>query len=155
MTTLSKWLTLNAATKSATAIKKGIKNLPSPRAKRALINIGTKVYDPLCERFGLVFVSSGFRSPPLNRLIGGSSNSQHPLGEALDLDADGSGINNADIFHFILENLPFDQLIWEFGDDRQPAWVHVSLKLNGLNRKQVLRAIKENGKTKYIKYENA
>jgi len=87
-------------------------------------------------------VNSGYRSPEYNKKIGGAKTSQHMKGEALDLPL------TSDEFHFIKDNLEFDQLIWEFGSDKKPAWVHVSYSATN-NRKQVLRAAKINGKTKY------
>jgi len=99
-----------------------------------------------CIPKGPIFISSGYRSPHLNISIGGISTSQHCKGEALDLDADGY---NYKLFNYIFENLDFDQLIWEFGDDKNPAWVHVSYKIDE-NRNQVLKAYKdEQGRTKY------
>ena len=88
----------------------------------------------------------------MNTAIGGSSRSQHCLGEAIDIDDVYSKANNADFFNYIKDKLEFDQLIWEFGDNEQPDWVHVSYRL-AKNRMNVLKAIRENGKTKYLPYE--
>ena len=108
------------------------------------------VFVPLREHFGVpIGVTSFFTDSITNAVIGRSDNSQHSKGEAIDIDADVYGkVTNREIFYYILDNLPFDQLIWEFGDECNPRWVHVSLKAFG-NRKQVLRAYKENGETKY------
>lgn len=89
-------------------------------------------------------ISSGFRSVQLNKMIGGAKTSQHTKGEAMDLQIGAKG------FNFIKDKLEFDQLIWEFGNDENPAWVHVSFSSN--NRKQVLKATKKNGKTIYSNY---
>ena len=89
-------------------------------------------------------ISSGFRSLQVNRLIGGAKTSQHTKGEAMDLQIGAKG------FNFIKDKLEFDQLIWEFGNDENPQWVHVSFSKR--NRKQVLKATKQNGKTKYSSY---
>jgi hypothetical protein len=96
-------------------------------------------------------VSSGYRSADLNVAIGGSKRSQHVEGRALDLDADVyGGTSNCDIFHYIKENLEFDQLIWEFGDESNPDWVHVSYVYDGPNRKRCLKACRDDqGKTYY------
>jgi len=91
-------------------------------------------------------VSSGYRSPELNKLVKGSKSSQHCLGQAADLVVHG---RNSDMFMFISQYLTFDQLIWEFGTDSEPDWVHVSYSDSG-NKRQMLRAVKVNGKTKYI-----
>jgi D-alanyl-D-alanine dipeptidase len=90
-------------------------------------------------------ISSGYRSPELNKLIGGAKASQHNVGEAVDIDLDGK---NGELFSYIVNNLDFDQIIWEFGDDTNPDWVHVSYKSTG-NRKQLLKAVKASGKTQY------
>ncbi len=100
---------------------------------------------------GVIYVSSGYRSDALNKAIGGSRKSQHSKGEALDLDNDNKNVaaSNTEIFNYIKDNLDFDQLIWEFGTDENPDWVHVSYLSIDENRKRCLRAYKENGKTKY------
>lgn len=109
------------------------------------------VFEPVRAHFGVpIFVSSFFRSPELNKAIGGARNSQHCTGEAIDLDADVfGGVSNAEVFDYIRRNLIFDQLIWEFGTARNPEWVHVSYTA-GVNRKQVLKALKVEGRTKYV-----
>lgn len=148
---LSKNLSLAEVTKSATAIKRGIANEPTITHLENLKAIAEKIFQPLREEFMCpIAVTSGYRSRDLNDAIGGSSRSQHCYGEALDLDADVYGvITNKDIFHYIQDNLNFDQLIWEFGTDEEPAWVHVSYRKNGGNRKAVLKAIKKDGRTMY------
>jgi hypothetical protein len=106
----------------------------------------TKVFEPLRLYLNrAITISSGYRSPALNRAVGGSATSQHKKAEAMDIKIGAKG------FHYIKDNLDFDQLIWEFGTDHEPQWIHVSYKKSG-NRKQVLKAIKSNGKTKYINY---
>ena len=89
-------------------------------------------------------ISSGFRSLQVNKMIKGSSTSQHCKGEAMDLQIGANG------FFFIKTKLEFDQLIWEFGNDENPSWVHVSF--SSKNRKQVLKATKKNGKTIYTNF---
>jgi len=96
-----------------------------------------------------ISVTSGYRSKKLNKLIGGAKNSEHVEGRAFDLDADVfGGVTNKEIFDFIKTNLEFNQLIWEFGDDNNPDWVHVSYR-EGENKKRVLRAVKVKGDTLY------
>ena len=93
------------------------------------------IFEPLREYVECpIYISSFYRSPELNTAIGGSKNSQHCKGEAIDLDDVYSKVKNKVFFDYIKENLDFDQLIWEFGDDENPAWVHVSYKEKG-NRK--------------------
>jgi hypothetical protein len=152
---LSEHLTLAEVTKSQTATRLGIDNDPDAHQLAALKSIAEHIFEPVRNHFGVpIGISSGLRSKALNQAIGGSSRSQHCHGQALDIDADiYGGITNADIFHYIKDNLDFDQMIWEFGTDQEPAWVHVSFVDDGTNRGQTLRAIKENGKTKYIRYK--
>jgi hypothetical protein len=88
----------------------------------------------------------------LNRAVGGSSSSQHCSAEAIDIDMQDTSITNAQIFNYIKDNLNFDQMIWEFGNDTNPDWVHVSYESTGKQRKQILKAIKANGKTSYVPY---
>tara|TARA_R110000782_G_C14622063_1_gene393381 strand:- start:73 stop:534 length:462 start_codon:yes stop_codon:yes gene_type:complete len=142
---LSKNLTLKEVTKSNTANRLGIDNTPEEFDIKNLKAIAEEVFQPLRDHFGVpLFVSSGFRSKKLNKAIGGSKYSQHMVGEALDIDADVYGsVTNRELFRFIKENLIFDQLIWEFGDDDTPDWVHVSYKEKGQNRKQVKRAYRD------------
>jgi len=148
---LSKNLTLAEATKSATAIRRGIDNTPHGEHLDNLFVIANNIFQPIREHFGVpISVTSGYRSEALNKAIGGSKTSQHSKGQALDLDADVfGGITNADIFHYIKDNLDFDQLIWEFGNSQEPNWVHVSDSCGVNNRKEVLVAYKQNGRTRY------
>ena len=152
---LSEHLTLAEVTKSQTATRLGIDNDPDAHQLAALKAVAENIFEPLRNHFGVpIGISSGLRSKALNKAIGGSTRSQHCHGQALDIDADiYGGINNRNIFRFIQNNLDFDQLIWEFGSDDNPAWVHVSFVNDGTNRGQTLRAIKENGKTKYIRWK--
>jgi len=152
---LSNHLTLEEATKSATAIRKGIYNLPVDEHLAALVNTANKIFEPIRNHFNVpIGVTSGYRSKALNNAISGSSKtSQHCKGEALDIDADMYGsITNKQIFDFIRENLDFDQLIWEFGTDIEPNWIHVSIKQFGEQRKQILRASRVGGKVHYSNY---
>lgn len=146
---ISKHFSLKEMTMSPTATRFGIDNSPSFDVVTRMMLLAEKVLEPLREHMGEpVKVSSGYRSPVLNRKIGGSKTSQHCLGEAADLDSNGK---NRKMFYFIKNNLEFDQLIWEFGDGDEPDWVHVSYKKEN-NRNQVLLAKKVNGKTVYEPY---
>ena len=149
---LSKNLTLAEVTKSTTAKRLGIDNTPDEWTTENLRQVALNIFQPLREAFGCpIYVSSGYRSAELNTAIGGSTRSQHVEGRALDLDADVyGGCTNSQIFNWIKENLEFDQLIWEFGDDDNPDWVHVSYVYDGINRKRCLKACRDNnGKTYY------
>jgi len=148
-------LTLKEVSKSLTATRRGIDNEPKGEHLTALINLANNVFQPIRDHFGKpIFVSSGYRSPELNKAIGGSKTSQHCKGEAIDIDNDAREYpSNADIFWYIYDHLDFDQMIWEFGDDKNPSWVHVSYKSEG-NRKQVLRASKSKGRTVYTNFQD-
>lgn len=150
---LSKNLSLKECLRSKTATRLGINNEPHDDwVIENLRALAENVFQPLRDGLAVpIFVSSGYRSPDLNRAIGGARRSQHMEGRALDLDADVfGGVTNADIFNYIRENLEFDQLIWEFGTDDNPDWVHVSFVYDGPNRKRCLRACRDDqGKTYY------
>jgi hypothetical protein len=118
--------------------------------------LAEKVFEPIRMNFRCpIHISSGYRSVELNRCIGGSLTSQHCTGEAIDIDMDGTpnGVTNKMVFDFIKDNLEFDQLIWEFGTSENPDWCHVSYESTGKQRKQILRAVRTNGKTTYEPYK--
>ena len=149
---LSKNLSLREVTKSRTAVRLGIDNTPDDWTIENLRAIAENIFQPLRNAFGTpIYVSSGYRSEELNAAIGGSKRSQHIQGRALDLDADVfGGCSNGEIFRFILNNLTFDQLIWEFGDQDNPDWLHVSYVRDGLNRGRCLKACRDDrGKVYY------
>lgn len=149
---ISKNLTLNEVVKSNTAERLGIDNEPCACALDNLKYLAAKVFQPLRDFAGSpIYINSGYRSQLLNKAIGGSKTSHHMKGMALDLDNDGKNDDfiNVDIFNYIKNYLPFTQLIWEFGDDVSPAWVHVAIKRGEETKKQILKAVKEEGKTKY------
>ena len=160
---LSKNLALAEVTRSETAKRKGISNMPTPEHIENFKKLAEKVFQPIRDHFGApIRISSGYRSAALNKAIGGAGktvngvyvpSSQHCTGEAIDIDMDGTAITNAAIFNFIKDNLEFDQLIWEFGTDANPDWVHVSYESTGKQRKQILKAKKSGGKTTYVPYK--
>ncbi len=153
---LSNNLYLSEVTKSRTAKRLGISNEPT---KEHLVNLqilAEKIFQPIRDYYGCpIYISSGYRSEALNKAIGGSKSSQHCKGQAIDIDRDGHSLpSNAEIFEYIKNNLDFDQLIWEFGSNINPDWVHVSYNTNGSQRKQILVAYKDsNNRTKYKSYE--
>lgn len=150
---LSRNLSLAEMITSDSAKRKGISNHPNPQQTENLQLLANKVFQPIRDHFNIpIHISSGFRSIELNKSIGGAGSSQHCTGEAMDIDMDGSSIKNRDVFNWVKDNLKFDQLIWEFGNDSNPDWVHVSYESSGKQRGQVLKAIKKNGKTSYINY---
>ena len=150
---LSKNLSLAEMIISAEAKRKGISNAPVEQHIANMKKLALNIFQPIREHFNTpIHVSSGYRSAVLNKAIKGSATSQHCSGEAMDIDMDGTAITNAQVFNYIKDNLVFDQLIWEFGTDVNPSWVHVSYESTGKQRKQILKAIKKNGKTSYINY---
>ena len=150
---LSKHFELAEFTRSSTAKRAGISNMPTDAHLENIKLLCEKILEPIRVHFARpIILSSGYRSSALNRAVGGSSSSQHCSGEAADIDMDGTNVTNAQIFNYIKDNLEFDQLIWEFGTDSNPDWVHVSYESNGRQRKQILRAVKKNGSTSYISY---
>lgn len=154
---ISEHLDLSEVIRSESAKRLGIRNMPTEKEIANLRILAEKVFEPIRAHFRVpIRITSGYRSPILNKAIGGATNSDHTRGEALDIDMDGSphGVSNADVFSFIRKKLDFQQLIWEFGDNKNPDWVHVSYKANGGNKKQVLRAVKVKGKTTYIPYND-
>jgi hypothetical protein len=127
--------------------------MPTPEHIENFKKLAINIFQPIREHFGKpILISSGYRSAELNKAISGSLSSQHCSGEAIDIDMDGTDITNAQIFNYIKDNLNFDQMIWEFGTDANPDWVHVSFAANRSQRKQILVAKKANGKTTYTPY---
>lgn len=143
-----KYFSIKEMTQSGTAVKNKINNVPSAEQEQCLVALIDNCLDPARATFGQpVSVTSGFRCARLNKLVGGATNSQHAKGQAADLVCS----NNAELFAILRKQGNYDQLIWEFGDDSTPAWVHVSYA-GEKNRKQVLKAVKDRAtkKTKYI-----
>lgn len=149
---LSTNLSLAECIKSNTAERRGIDNTPTNEHCTNLKYVAEKVFQPLRDHAGsAIYISSGYRSPDLNTAIGGSKTSHHCRGCALDLDNDNKNtkFTNVDIFHYIKDNLPFTQLIWEFGTDDSPAWVHVAIEKGREDEKKILIAYRKDGKSKY------
>jgi hypothetical protein len=143
---ISEHLELSELTRSESAKRNGISNMPTPDHIENFKILATKVFEPIREHFGVpIRISSGYRSAELNKCIGGSATSQHSTGEAIDIDQDGTTITNKQVFDYIKDNLAFDQLINEFNY----AWVHVSYKANGKQRGEILEAYKVGPVTKY------
>lgn len=145
---LSKHVTRSEFERSETAINRGINNSMNQfeieRAKLLCENC----FEPIRAKVGApIRINSGFRSGALNRAIKGSSTtSQHSLGEAMDLD-----LHDRDLFEWIIDNVEFDQLIFEGGTTDKADWFHISYR-KGRLRKQVLRMTKKGGKSTYTPY---
>jgi len=150
MEKISNHISYKEAIKSNTATRLGINNIPNDYQITNMVGVAVNVFEPLREYVGgPIKINSFFRCEDLNRAIGGSARSQHCEGRAIDLDDTFGHKTNAEMFHYIKENLNFDQLIWEFGNDKNPDWVHVSYVSKEENRGRVLQAKIINGKTTY------
>ena len=148
MVKLSENFSLQEYTKSQTALRQGLDNTPNEDHMASATALFEDVVQKVRDNFGVTVINSGYRGPALNTAVGGSSNSQHCKGEAVDIECPGTG--NYDVAKWIEENCDFDQLILEFYTPGIPdsGWVHVSYKSEG-NRKSIMTAMKENGKTVY------
>ena len=152
---ISEHLDLSEVTRSESAKRKGISNEPTAEHLENFKKLAENIFEPIRNHFNVpIHISSGYRSKALNTSIGGSLTSQHCSGEAIDIDMDGSsnGVTNKMVFDFIKSTLNFDQMIWEFGNSNNPDWVHVSYESTGKQRKQILKATKVGGATKYSPY---
>jgi len=150
MDRISKHISYKEATRSATALRLGIENIPNEYELQNMEMVAKKVFEPLREAVDApIKINSFFRCEELNKAIGGSSKSQHCQGRAIDIDDIYGHVSNAFMYYYIKDNLDFDQLIWEFGTDDSPDWVHVSYVDEDSNRKRCLKAYREDGKTKY------
>lgn len=149
MDNISAHISYAEATYSNTAQSQGISNDPTAEHLEAMKQLANMVFEPVRVHYNVgILINSFYRSAELNAAIGGSSSSQHCKGEAVDLDGTGT-LTNAQIFHYIKDNLVWDQMIWEFGDSSNPDWVHVSYKATGTNRKELLTAYKDGSTTRY------
>ena len=150
MENISKHISYKEATKSLTAIRLGLENKPNEYELSNMIGVAENIFEPLRKWVdNPIKVNSFFRSIELNKAIGGSSRSQHCQGRAIDIDDTYGHATNAEMFSWIKENLNFDQMIWEFGTDENPDWVHISWVSEDQNRNRCLRAERVNGKTTY------
>jgi len=147
---ISKHISYKEGVYSRTATRLDINNKPNDDQTRNMCLIAEEVFEPLRVWVGgPIKINSFFRSPELNKAIGGSTKSQHCHGQAIDLDDTFGRATNAEMYEFIRKYLDFDQMIWEFGNEDNPDWVHVSYVSEDKNRNRCLKAYKENGKTKY------
>ena len=147
---ISKHISYKEGVYSNTATRKGIDNTPNNEQLKNMELVAEEVFEPLRGYVdGPIKINSFFRCPELNTAIGGSVTSQHCKGQAMDIDDTFGKATNAEMYNFIKEHLDFDQMIWEFGDEDNPNWVHISYVSEDKNRNRCLLAYKENKKTKY------
>lgn len=142
---LSKYFTLEQMTFSATAVRKGIDNRATSEVLTNLTNL-CKALDKIKDLLGKpINITSGYRCPELNKAIGGAKNSQHIEGKAADIQV--HGMTTEQLYQFIkVSGIEYCQLIQEFD-----SWVHISYDASN-NKKENLKAVKQNGKTVYMKY---
>jgi len=141
-------MTKNFSLAELTKTNTGLPNALPKHLEGNLRALAENVLQPTRDALGAVKVTSAYRSPAVNSKVGGAKTSQHVQAQAADLKFFGG---NDVLFKWIARNLEYDQIIWEFGNDVEPAWVHVSY-VEGKNRKQKLKAVKVNGKTKYLQF---
>jgi hypothetical protein len=155
MTEISKNVTYAEAIKSQTATRLGLENTPNEEQLENMKKVANECFQKAREHFGVpIAVTSFFRSPEVNRAIGGSTTSEHCQGKAMDIDADVfGGVSNSDLFHFFKDNCEFNQLIWEYGNDNNPDWVHISFNEGG-NKNQILKVYRQNGRSVYVPYKD-
>ena len=153
---ISEHISEKEATKSVTALRLGIDNTPDGDTLNNMKLVAEKVFEPSRDWVGgAIKINSFYRSPALNEAIGGSTRSQHCKGQAIDIDDIYGHKTNKEMFDWIRDNIDFDQMIWEFGDTTEnPDWVHISYVSEDKNRNRILKAVRDDGKTKYIDITN-
>ena len=151
MKNISEHISYKEGVYSITALRLGLNNDPTKTHLTNMELLAEKIFEPLRKHVGgPIKINSFYRGPELNKAIGGSSNSQHCKGQAIDIDDVYGYMSNADMYEYIKKNLSFDQMIWEFGNSDNPDWVHVSYVNEEANRNRCLLAYKdENNKTAY------
>jgi hypothetical protein len=151
MQKISKHISYHEGTYSQTGVRRNLDNTPNEDQLKCMKEVSENLFEPLREWVGgPIKINSFFRGEPVNTAIGGSARSQHMKGQAIDIDDTFGHKTNAEMYHYIKDNLDFDQLIWEFGTDKNPNWLHISWVSHRPNRKKLTIAKKVDGKTKYI-----
>tara|TARA_B100001094_G_C17863791_1_gene638703 strand:- start:195 stop:665 length:471 start_codon:yes stop_codon:yes gene_type:complete len=151
MEKISKHISWREGTYSRTGERRDLDNTPNEDQLKCMKEVAENLFEPLREWVGGgIKINSFFRGEPVNTAIGGSTRSQHMKGQAIDIDDTFGHKTNAEMYHYIKDNLDFDQMIWEFGNDKNPNWLHISWVSHRPNRKKLTIAKKVNGRTKYI-----
>jgi|TARA_R100001129_G_scaffold108018_1_gene73995 hypothetical protein len=154
MENISKHISWHEGTYSRTGERRDLDNTPNEEQLKCMKEVAENLFEPLREWVGgPIKINSFFRGEPVNTAIGGSRKSQHMKGQAIDIDDTFRHKTNAEMYYYIKDNLDFDQMIWEFGDDKNPNWLHISWVSHRPNRKKLTIAKKVNGRTKYIHEE--
>ena len=150
MKNISKHISFKEGVHSNTAMRLNLDNTPGDYHLANMEAVALNIFEPLREWVGgPIKINSFYRSVQLNKAIGGSERSQHSDGRAIDLDDTFGYKTNAEMYNYIKENLNFDQLIWEFGNEVNPDWVHVSYVSDDQNRNRCLKAERINGRAVY------
>jgi hypothetical protein len=148
---ISEHISYHEGTYSQTGVRRDLDNTPDDDQLKRMEEVAENLFEPLREWVGgPIKINSFFRGEPVNTAIGGSRKSQHMKGQAIDIDDTFGHKTNAEMYHYIKDNLDFDQLIWEFGTDKNPNWLHISWVSHRPNRKKLTVAKKVNGRTRYI-----
>ena len=148
---ISEHISYHEGTYSQTGVRRDLDNTPDDDQLKRMEEVAENLFEPLREWVGgPIKINSFFRGEPVNTAIGGSRKSQHMKGQAIDIDDTFGHKTNAEMYHYIKDNLDFDQLILEFGTDKNPNWLHISWVSHRPNRKKLTVAKKVNGRTKYI-----
>ena len=148
---ISKHISYHEGTYSQTGVRRDLDNTPDDGQLKRMEEVAENLFEPLREWVGgPIKINSFFRGEPVNTAIGGSRKSQHMKGQAIDIDDTFGHKTNAEMYHYVKDNLDFDQLIWEFGTDKNPNWLHISWVSHRPNRKKLTVAKTINGRTKYI-----
>tara|TARA_R100000995_G_scaffold70623_1_gene39210 strand:- start:180 stop:647 length:468 start_codon:yes stop_codon:yes gene_type:complete len=151
MDKISAHVSYHEGTYSRTGERRDLDNTPNEDQLKCMKEVAENLFEPLREWVGgPIKINSFFRGEPVNTAIGGSTRSQHMKGQAIDIDDTFGHKTNAEMYHYIKDNLDFDQMIWEFGTDKNPNWLHISWVSHRPNRKKLTIAKKVNGRTKYI-----
>ena len=151
MENISKHISWHEGTYSRTGERRDLDNTPNKDQLKCMKEVAENLFEPLREWVGGgIKINSFFRGEPVNTAIGGSTRSQHMKGQAIDIDDTFGHKTNAEMYHYIKDNLDFDQMIWEFGTDKNPNWLHISWVSHRPNRKKLTIAKKVDGRTKYI-----
>ena len=154
MEKISKHISWHEGTYSRTGERRDLDNTPNEEQLKCMKEVAENLFEPLREWVGGgIKINSFFRGEPVNTAIGGSTRSQHMKGQAIDIDDTFGHKTNAEMYYYIKDNLDFDQMIWEFGTDKNPNWLHISWVSHRPNRKKLTIAKKVNGRTRYIHEE--
>ena len=150
MEKISKHVSYHEGTYSRTGVSRGFDNTPDDKQLKCMEEVAVNLFEPLREWVGgPIKINSFFRGEPVNTAIGGSKYSQHMKGQGIDIDDTFGHRTNAEMYHYIKDNLDFDQMVWEFGTEDNPNWLHISWVSHRPNRKKLTVALTKNGKTVY------